>query len=136
MLMFSLLAGVITPSMAYAADDDSGGKCSSTAFFGLRPWYEGLTDGKCNIKTPTEDGLPAFVWTIVLNILADIMTLIGYIAIIMVAWGGYLYMFSRGMPDRAERGKKTLIAAAAGLLISILATVIMNTIVNILTGTA
>ena len=64
----------------------------------------------------------------------DISILIGYIAIIMVAWGGYLYMFSRGLPDRAERGKKTLLAAGAGLAISMLASVIMNTVVVILTG--
>ena len=41
-------------------------------------------------------------------------------------------MFSRGLPDRAERGKKTLIAATVGLLISIFASVIMNTIMTIL----
>ena len=116
-----------------------GGSCGgSSPLFGLRPWYEGITEsqnGKCEIKFPDGDAenMAQFVWAIVLNVLYDVSVLVGYIAIIMIAWGGYLYMFSRGMPDRAERGKKTLIAAIAGLAISMLASVIMNTIVSILT---
>lgn len=122
---------------------NAAGSCGgSTAFFGLRPWYEGLTEGGeggCHIKSPGVDGegnseLPAFIWTIVLNILTDIMVLVGYAAIIMIAWGGYLYMFSRGLPDRAEKGKKTLISAIVGLIIAMLSSVIMNTIVSILTN--
>ncbi len=118
-----------------AAVEDYSDCGNSDAFFALKPWYSGLTTekgGKCEIGVPTD--IPLFVWTIVLNIMTDISVLIGYVAIVMVAWGGYLYMFSRGMPDRAERGKKTLIAAFAGLAIAMLASVIMNTIVTILTG--
>lgn len=136
MLVVTMLTGVVATTGAVYADDEGSGGCGgSTAFFGLRPWYEGLTtniNGKCEIKTPTQDELPTFVWKIVLNILIDLSVLVGYIAVIMVAWGGYLYMFSRGLPDRAERGKKTLIAATVGLLISIFASVIMNTIMTIL----
>lgn len=138
LLVATMLTGVIVaPRTAFA--EGSGGCGGSTPFFGLRPWYEGLTEsvnGKCEIKTPEEgaegEGLASFVWKIVLNILIDLSVLVGYIAIAMVAWGGYLYMFSRGMPDRAEKGKKTLIAAVVGLLIAILASVIMNTIMTVL----
>lgn len=110
---------------------------NSAAFFSLRPWYHGLTTsitGRCEIGQPVDGKIPQFIWTIVLNILYDIMIMVGYIAIVMIAWGGYLYMFSRGLPDRAERGKKTLIAAAAGLAVAMLASVIMNTLVSILTN--
>ena len=134
-LALAMLTGVmVAPGVTYA-DGESGGCGGSTAFFGLRPWYEGLTESAgtgCVIKTPTEDELPTFIWKIVLNILIDISVLVGYVAIAMVAWGGYLYMFSRGMPDRAEKGKKTLISAVVGLLIAIFASVIMNTIMMIL----
>lgn len=134
-LTFMMLTGVaLAPNLAFA-DGEGGGCGGSTAFFGLRPWYEGLTESAgsgCVIKTPTEDELPSFIWKIVLNILIDLSVVVGYIAIAMVAWGGYLYMFSRGMPDRAEKGKKTLIAAVIGLLIAILASVIMNTIMMVL----
>lgn len=126
----------MAPRSVYAAEN--GSSCDgSTAFFSLRPWYYGLTtpiNGKCEIAKPDGSALPQFVWSIVLNILYDIMIMVGYIAIVMIAWGGYLYMFSRGLPDRAERGKKTLIAAVAGLAVAMLASVIMNTLVSILTN--
>ena len=137
-LVLALAFGAVTvaPNVALAED---GGCGNSSAFFSLRPWYYGLTEtinGKCEVKKPDGNGLPKFVWSIVLNILYDVMTMVGYIAIVMIAWGGYLYMFSRGMPDRAERGKKTLIAAIAGLAVAMLASVIMNTVVSILTNTS
>lgn len=115
---------------------DGGCDTSGSKFFSLKPWYAGLVEDDCSIKTPDgdADGIAKFVWTIVLNILFDVTVMVGYIAIIVVAWGGYLYMFSRGDVGRAERGKKTLIAAIIGLVIAMLASVIMNTISVILTG--
>ena len=138
-VVFAVMLGVnslAVENVGAAAIKGTADACvNESAFFGLKPWYSGLTvtesDGRCGIGEP--DDIPLFVWTIVLNILVDISVLVGYVAIVMFAWGGYLYMFSRGMPERAEKGKKTLIAAAVGLLISILASVIMNTIVTILT---
>ena len=137
-VLVATLIGVagIVPKNAMADGNSCG---NETAFFSLRPWYYGHTaiiNGKCEIEKPDGYELPKFVWSIVLNVLYDIMVMVGYVAIIMIAWGGYLYMFSRGLPDRAERGKKTLIAAVAGLAIAMLASVIMNTIVSILTGTS
>ena len=146
-VMMSLVLATISFAPANAMDDrggggggasTSGGGCGDTsAFFALRPWYYGQTEvvnGKCEVKKPSSGDLPKFIWSIVLNILYDVMIMVGYVAIVMIAWGGYLYMFSRGLPDRAERGKKTLIAAVAGLAIAMLASVIMNTIVSILTN--
>ena len=116
------------------------GECSNgSVFFALKPWYAGWTqsiNGRCEIRTPSGDEIPKFVWGIVLNILYDISMMVGYITIIMIAWGGYLYMFSRGEPGRAEKGKKTLISAIVGLMIAMLAGVIMNTLALILTGTS
>lgn len=132
---FGVVVATPATDVQAAAIKESGGCGNASAFFSLKPWYEGLTttiNGKCEIGTPDE--LNLFIWTAVLNILYDIMVLVGYIATVMIAWGGFLYMFSRGEPARAEKGKKTLIAAVAGLAISMLASVIMNTIVAVLSG--
>lgn len=112
---------------------------SKSMIFGLRPWYYGDavskdSGGRCEIVTPQgDDAISKFATQIVMNILYDISSVVGYIAVIMVAWGGYLYMFSRGEVGRAEKGKKTLIAAVAGLVIALLANVIINTLTTILT---
>lgn len=145
-VILTMMMGVagFVPGKVYAdAVVENPSDCgNSAAFFSLRPWYHGLTTSitdstgksRCEIGQPVDGKIPQFIWTIVLNILYDIMIMVGYIAIVMIAWGGYLYMFSRGLPDRAERGKKTLIAAAAGLAVAMLASVIMNTLVSILTN--
>ena len=89
---------------AFAADDG----CSNT-FIGLRPWYMGLAkkaDGTCIIKTPTEVGSEAkFVWTIILNISADLSLLVGYAALIFVIYGGFKYILSTGEPGKWRRQK-------------------------------
>ena len=139
-VVLAMIMGVASfaPARVFADDNQKSNSCGNTAaFFSLRPWYYGLTtsiNGKCEVKQPDSNELPKFIWSIVLNILYDVMIMVGYVAIIMIAWGGYLYMFSRGLPDRAERGKKTLIAAVAGLAVAMLASVIMNTLVSILTN--
>ncbi|MBR2589175.1 hypothetical protein IKE84_02455 [Candidatus Saccharibacteria bacterium] len=134
LIIITMLAGLTSlslakPQAAYADD------CGEGSFFGLRAWYHGMCEGgQLKPADVGEDGsgLATWIWKIVLNILFDISVLIGYVAVAMVAWGGYLYMFSRGQPDRAEKGKKTLIAAIVGLLIAVLAGVIMNTISSVL----
>lgn len=135
-IVLSTVFGVswLNSAPVFAADNECD--TSGSKFFSLKPWYAGLVEDDCSIKTPNgdADGIAKFVWTIVLNILFDITVMVGYIAIIVIAWGGYLYMFSRGDVGRAERGKKTLIAAVIGLVIAMLASVIMNTISVILTG--
>lgn len=120
MMTFSL---VNVPVFAAPSEPSCGG-----SFLGLVPWYNGLTDDKCAIKTPKDkdDGIAKFVTKIVLNILVDLSMLVGYIAVVFVAWGGYLYLFSKGEPGRAESGRKTIMSALIGLLIAVLANVIMR----------
>ena len=130
--LFGVFSATSTP--VYAEGEGGGCEPGNTVFFALKPWYHGLTDGNCNIKNPVDadGGIAKFVWTIVLNILYDISVMVGYVTILMIAWGGYLYMFSRGDVGKAEKGKKTLISAVIGLVIAMLAGVIMNTISAIL----
>lgn len=144
--LFGVFSATSTP--VYAEGEGGGCEPGSTVFFALKPWYHNLTNSDCSIKNPSElkpdkedtegkndkdsTGMATFIWTIVLNILYDISVLVGYFTILMIAWGGYLYMFSRGDVGKAEKGKKTLISAVIGLVIAMLASVIMNTISVIL----
>lgn len=104
------------------------------SFLGMKPWYSGLTDGNGNIEAPTEDGIPKFVWTIVLNILYDLSLVVGVITTGFIIYGGYLYITAQGDRSKAEKAKKTLIAAIIGLIIAISAAVIVNTISAVLLG--
>lgn len=129
----------LNPNLAYAEGEGGsyfapGDGCTS-AFLGFRPWYQGLPKGdKCTIGEVSEDGLPAFVWTIVLNVLADLFGVIGYLSIIFVIYGGFLFIMAHGDPGKIAKGKKTLTAAIIGVGIALLASVIVNTITTVLSG--
>ena len=120
--------------------------CDKT-FLGFRPWFMGLTETVkdssnkdiCVVKSPdldkngeaTDDEMSIFVWKIALNVLADFTILIGYISMIFVLWAGFKYMMSNGEPGKVAQAKTMLTNALIGLVISVLATVIVNTILAV-----
>lgn len=107
--------------------------CAPKLFGLFNPWYAGLTDGNCNIKQPGEGQLPAFIWTIILNVLSSLSTAAVILTVGYVVYGGFTFIASQGDPGKIAAAKKTLTNAVIGLAISLLATVIINTIIKILT---
>lgn len=128
-----------TSSAAARSASDS---CDNS-FLGLKPWHAGLCSGGELVAVCEKDSgcptphvsLRVFVWRVMLNVLFDITLLIGYIAAAMVIYGGYMFMMSQGDPTRAAKGKKTLTSAVIGMVISIGASVFVNTIIKILSIT-
>lgn len=136
MLMVALVTVLcfVETSVVTARPVAAAGSCEHS-ILGLRPWYAGLDMGeKCTINTPTEEQLPGFVWKIVLNVLTDLFLIAGYVSVGFVIYGGYRYLMSGGDPGKVAQGKKTLTNAIAGLIISLLATLITNLIITILNG--
>lgn len=123
---------------AEGAIQESTDKSCSSTLLGFRPWYHGLQTrdkkNNCVIGTPTEDTLPAFIWTIVLNVLADLFSALAIVTIGFVIYGGFLYIASSGEPGKVAKGKKTLISAVIGLAIALLANLIINTIMSAING--
>jgi len=123
--------GMLSPTPVMAGCDDS--------FLTFPPWYRGLTKADCSLVKPKVDGgvgdieLATFVWIIILNILAILFSLVGYLALGFVIFGGYLYVMARGDSSRIVKGKKTVISALVGLVICILASLAVHTIVTIIT---
>lgn len=141
-LMAVIIGVAMAPAQAVWADgaiqegvDDSCAK----GILGMRPWYQGLTtrkNDKCVVGTPSEEQMPLFVWTIVLNLLADLFAVVGYLALGFVMYGGWLYLRSEGDPGMVAKGKKTLVSAMIGIAIALLANVIVNAIIGVLTSAA
>lgn len=133
--------GVLFPSGNVFADGE-GSSCN-VEFLGLRPWYYGLKmDGNCNIESPelgsdagtAGDSLATFIWTIILNVLVDLFTVAGVVALGFVIYGGYLFLRSGGDVAFATKGRKTLTAALVGLLVVTLANVISRLITMVITA--
>ena len=109
----------------------------------FRPWYYGLTQENppdCDLVRPGVEGspydydisLPIFIWTIVLNILFNLFSLGGYLAIGFIIWGAITLLLARGLPDKIKKGRTTMINALIGLVISLLAATIVAVISGIL----
>lgn len=96
----------------------------------FKPWYDGLTDGSCNIKSPGSDTDKQawFVWRIVLNVIDDLLQIVGYVAVGYIMYGGFLMMTSIGSPDKAARAQNTILSAVVGLVITLLSIAIVNLI--------
>ena len=112
-----------------------GYSCGQDGFLGFRPWFAGLCDSddpeNSSIKAPDKDDeadIARFVWTIVLNILMDLMIAVGYLALGFVIYGGYMYIISQGDPGKVMKAKKTLTNAIIGTIIALVASVAVNTV--------
>lgn len=123
-LLFVATAGgatltLATPQTTYAACNDR--------LLTFPAWHKGLTDSKCNIKSPTESGgLPKFIWTIGLNIVELMLQAVGYLAVGYLIRGGFKYMTSVGDPAEVNKAKKIVMDSVIGLVISIFSVGIVN----------
>ena len=130
-MVMSLGMAVVTPEPVEAL---GGGNCGVDGILGFKPWYHGLCEGDTvdsGILSPKEGDdadLAAFVWTIVLNVLVDMMVAIGYLALGFVIYGGYLYIMSQGDPGKVLKAKKTLTNAIIGTIIAMVSSVAVNTV--------
>ena len=106
MIIGSFGASVTFPGISFADD-----ACSNKGkILTLKPWYYGLTKGDCSIKDigSDADSQANFIWKIVLNIVDDLLQLIGYTTVGYIMYGGFLMMTSNGAPDNAAHGRKTI----------------------------
>lgn len=69
------------------------------------------------------------------NIIRLALTFLGIIAIIIIIYGGFLWMTSAGDPGRVEKAKKVLLSAVIGLIIILSAFLIVSFIINRIGGT-
>ena len=126
-----ILFGTVTTMALYPSPAQAA--CASGKFLTFDPWYTGLLDEQCSIKSPEEaGGLGKFIWIIISNILDMIFQAIAYVAVGFIMYGGFMFMTSTGNPDQAAKGRKTLINAIVGLVIAVSAGIIVNLIMRTL----
>lgn len=106
---------------------------SGTVGLGIPTWYEGLPCDE--FGSPAPSGLND-LWIIGANIL-DILLFIGSVAAVFyVIYGGIKMITSQGSPDKISQSRQTLIYAAVGLVVAIIARVVVQFIARELLGTS
>ncbi|MDO5452005.1 MAG: hypothetical protein Q4F56_02865 [Candidatus Saccharibacteria bacterium] len=121
----SAVFNLSTPQTVSAADSGFKGSCR---------YLLGLTSWDCGVKIANESDLKNNIWTIVVNIVTDITVIAAYLVLGFVIYGGYLYIFSGGDPNKVTAGKRTLAHAFIGLAIVMSASIIMGAIRIALVG--
>ena len=124
MIIGSFGASVTLPGISFADD-----ACSNKGkILTLKPWYSGLTNNDCSLKNPGTDtnSQANYIWKIALNIVDDLLQLIGYTTVGYIMYGGFLMMTSNGAPDKAAHGRKTIMSAAIGLVIALASVALVN----------
>ena len=124
MIMGSFGASMVFPNTSLAKD-----VCSDKGkILTLKPWYSGLTNNDCSLKSPGADtnSQANYIWKIALNIVDDLLQLIGYVTVGYIMYGGFLMMTSNGAPDKAAHGRKTIMSAAIGLVIALASVALVN----------
>ncbi|MEA1962842.1 MAG: IPT/TIG domain-containing protein, partial [Patescibacteria group bacterium] len=87
--------------------------------------------GNLGLQETSETDVKAFI----VNIIRYVLTFLGIIAVVMVMYGGFVWMTSNGHPDRIQKAKNILIAAVIGLIIVLSAFAIVIFIVDITSDT-
>lgn len=131
---------LVLPNATYAAECPK----NTDRVLGFPYWYRGINktsgsggDATCEIKSPSElntpgesDGLSKFIWTIALNGIEIAMVAVGYIAVGFIIYGGFKYITGAGASDKIVTGRKLILNAVIGLVISLLAVVIVNIVLR------
>lgn len=83
--------------------------------------------GKCgDLGIPCNDANSSTLQTI----LSVAFMIIGALAVIFIIVGGIQYVLSGGNPEQTTKAKNTILYAIVGLIVSILATVIVNFVLS------
>ena len=128
---------VVSPQSVYA------GECADRLLT-FPAWYRGVSETKgsgtnatCEIKSPStlntpgqEDGLTKFIWAIVLNGIEIAMQAVGYLAVGFIIYGGFKYITGAGDSGKIVTGRKLILNAVIGLVVSLLAVVIVNIVLG------
>ena len=129
----SPVAVVALPQATHAAPANN---CEKPLFGVVPPWYRGLTNADCTIKSPEagENGLSIFIWKIVLNVIQMALVLASFIAVFFILYGGFLFITGGGVSAQVEKGRKSIFSAVIGLIISMGAIAITNLIFGLVEG--
>lgn len=121
----SVGVSILSPAISMADDNkpaaSDGKECPSGKILTLKPWYDGLMENDCSLKTPGTDANAQanYIWKIALNIIEDLLQIVGYATTGYIMYGGFLMMTSNGAPEKAAHGRKTIMSAAIGLVIAL-----------------
>ncbi len=114
---------------------ESTGDNSSASTFQCGTGYKTDPSGICIPDTGPQGGFAgkSTLTELILYILQILLSFAGIIAVVMLVYGGYMYIASAGNEERAEKGRRILTNAIIGLVVVALAYTIVVIVNNFVT---
>jgi len=103
---------LITTSSAYAQTPNTPEICNGIEATG------GSCGGGDEVNNVVKNIINLFSWVV------------GVVAVIMVIYGGFLYVTSGGSPEKSVKGRNTILYALVGLVIVAFAQIIVNFVLS------
>lgn len=123
-LVVSVLLMLLAYSGSALADGQDPASCRKN-FLGIPHWGKYLDfDDKCVIIPPAEGG--QVVLLVMFGIFDIILFLAGFIAFIMLVYGGFKFLTSTGEPQKIAAARTTILNALVGILITFVASNIVG----------
>ena len=111
-----VLASLVKPVSAFTCPDKT-----------IREGESVSALSECNVeKTEGEKSLMSNV-NMLINVFASVM---GFLAIGMIIYGGFMLLTAQGDPARIKRGKDVVLYSVIGLILVVLAYAIVNFVMN------
>ncbi len=92
------------------------------------------TDNPSAVSTATQ-GQGSFR-QLALTIVNFFLTFLGLIAVVMLIYGGFLYISAAGNQEHIEKAKKIILYAVVGIIVILLSFAIVNTVLSAGSGAA
>ena len=105
------------------------------AYNALAAPTSGTTTSTATLNNPLGDPKMT-VGVLIGRIVTGLMGVVGVIAVLMIIYGGIMYMTSAGNDEKIGSAKKIITGAIIGLVVSILAYVIVDFVVKAITGSS
>ena len=111
-----VLASLVKPVSAFTCPDKT-----------IREGESVSALSECNVeKTEGEKSLMSNV-SMLINVFASVM---GFLAVGMIIYGGFMLLTAQGDPARIKRGKDVVLYSVIGLILVVLAYAIVNFVMN------
>ena len=123
--LLTLTLGLMAPAPANAQACDEG-----RTFFTFPTWDQYLEKNEVQGCTITGFSFPGDIWLVVLALLDMAFILGAYIAAGFIIYGGFLMMSGQGAPEKIAQARKVIADAITGLIITLIATAIIDFVAN------
>jgi hypothetical protein len=122
LLLVATAVAVVSPRPALAAEGCSSLQNQFNSYGGQ---FSNITEELPQYCTAT--GLLRFL-------INGILALVGGVTILFLVIGGFRYITSSGNQERVDKGKQTILWAAIGLAVVLMAAALVNIVINLVTG--